>query len=225
MIFMAYKLSASSLYLFEECPRCFWLKLNKKISRPEVAFPSLPAGMDHILKEHFDSYTLLGELPPELNGKVADCKLFDDVKALRSMRAPNGSLKWEDEDGNVLCGAIDCLLVKGDRVIILDYKTRGYAIKEDTHKHYNNQMDIYAFLLQQAGYNIEDYAFLLFYFPKQVNRNGDFVFDSRLVRINVSPERARKLFRRGVEVLKGPMPAPSPDCGFCRWAEKLSVLY
>jgi hypothetical protein len=47
---MAYKLSPSSLSLLKECPRCFWLQFNKGIRRPSTVFPSLPGGMDRILK-------------------------------------------------------------------------------------------------------------------------------------------------------------------------------
>jgi len=35
-----YELSPSSLNLLEDCPRCFWLQLVKKIRRPNGAFPS-----------------------------------------------------------------------------------------------------------------------------------------------------------------------------------------
>jgi len=37
-----------------ECPRCFWLQIVKNIKRPAGIFPSLPSGMDKILKVHFD---------------------------------------------------------------------------------------------------------------------------------------------------------------------------
>ncbi|MCX6774543.1 MAG: hypothetical protein NTY99_00435 [DPANN group archaeon] len=53
---MAIKLSPSSLNLFKDCPRCFWLDKIKGISRPEGIFPSLPSGIDKVLKEHFDKH-------------------------------------------------------------------------------------------------------------------------------------------------------------------------
>ena len=64
---MTYKFSPSSLSLLKDCPRCFWLRFNKKINRPDSIFPSLPSGMDKILKEHFDKFMKKGELPPELS--------------------------------------------------------------------------------------------------------------------------------------------------------------
>src|SRR3989338_6659737 len=49
-------LSPSALNLFLECARCFWLEKVKKIKRPRGIFPSLPGGMDRIIKTYFDSY-------------------------------------------------------------------------------------------------------------------------------------------------------------------------
>ena len=49
-------LSASTLKLYLECPRCFWLHLNKRIERPRGPFPSLPSGMDRVLKGYFETY-------------------------------------------------------------------------------------------------------------------------------------------------------------------------
>ena len=63
---MSYKLSPSSLCLMEDCPRCFWLQFNKNIRRPNGIFPSLPSGMDRVLKAHFDSFRDKNELPSEL---------------------------------------------------------------------------------------------------------------------------------------------------------------
>ncbi len=47
---MTFTLSPSSLNLMEECPRCFWLEKHKVWKRPSSVFPSLPSGMDNILK-------------------------------------------------------------------------------------------------------------------------------------------------------------------------------
>ena len=63
---MTYKLSPSSLNLMKECPRCFWLAKHKVWKRPSGIFPSLPSGMDKILKVHFDKFMEKDELPPEL---------------------------------------------------------------------------------------------------------------------------------------------------------------
>ena len=162
---MTYKLSPSSLNLMHECQRCFWLTQHKVWSRPASVFPSLPSGMDSILKKHFDKFCEKGLLPPELcdNKECKGCKLFDDVELLNTWRSNFKGISYSDKEGNILHGAVDNLLVKGKKIIVLDYKTRGFPVKEDTHEHYVPQMEIYNFLLRENGYSTEDYFFLLFY--------------------------------------------------------------
>jgi len=53
---MPFKISPSSISLMNECPRCFWLDKHKVWIRPNGIFPSLPSGMDSILKKHFDKF-------------------------------------------------------------------------------------------------------------------------------------------------------------------------
>lgn len=67
---MEYKLSPSSLNLLEDCPRCFWLKMVKKIYRPMGPMSSIPIKMDSIIKHYFNKYRDLGQLPPIIEGKV-----------------------------------------------------------------------------------------------------------------------------------------------------------
>ena len=97
---MTYKFSPSSLSLLKDCPRCFWLHFKKGIKRPAGIFPSLPSGMDMILKAHFDKFRDKGELPPELNEINGKIKLFDDVELLKIWRSNFKGIRWEDKEGN-----------------------------------------------------------------------------------------------------------------------------
>lgn len=220
---MTYKFSPSTLSLLKECPRCFWLHFNKGIKRPDTIFPSLPSGMDKILKAHFDSFIGKEKLPPELKDMKDEIALFDDTELLRVWRNNFKGIQWTDEKGNLFMGAVDNILQKGKKLIILDYKTRGYPLKEDTAKHYQDQLDIYTFLLRKNGYETEDYAYLLFYHPDKVNENGDFVFHTDLVRMEVSVKNAERIFNEAVKVLEGDMPEPSDNCQFCRWVDKCKL--
>jgi len=211
---MTFKLSPSSLSLFQECPRCFWLDKRDKWKRPNGIFPSLPSGMDAILKKHFDSFRDKGRLPPEIkgNGDFEGMKLFDDESLLKVWRSNFKGLRWTNEEGNILHGAIDNLLVKGKKLIVLDYKTRGFALKEDTHKSYQHQLDIYNFLLRKNGYETEDYGFLLFYIPEKVLETGEVVFDKQVVKMEANVHHAEKLFNNALKLLKGKCPKKS-----CEW--------
>ena len=143
---MSYKLSPSSINLFLECPRCFWLQLVKGIKRPEGIFPSLPSGMDKILKAHFDSYAEKGTLPPEISahGLKNGYQLFSDKKTLDIWRSNFKGITYTDKTSGVLLrGAVDNILTNGKKLIVLDYKTRAFPLKEDTNTHYQTKMDVY----------------------------------------------------------------------------------
>ena len=142
---MLFKLSPSSLNLMYECPRCFWLSKHKKWSRPSTPFPQLPNGMDRVLKSHFDKFRDRGELPPEIKDHhhTKNLKLFDNVELLTLWRNNRKGIQWKDSDGNILSGAVDNLLIKGKKLIVLDFKTKGSSLKDETEAGniYQNQLD------------------------------------------------------------------------------------
>jgi len=223
---MPYKLSPSTLELMEQCPRCFWLQFRKDIKRPRGIFPSLPSGMDRVLKVHFDSFMGKGKLPPELcNDECKNLKLFDNKELLKEWRNNLKGIQWKDSNGNILKGAVDNLLQKGDKLIVLDFKTRGYPCKEDTADYYQCQLDVYNFLLRQNGYKTEDYAYLLFYVPKEVDSKGKVVFDNDLIKMEVDVNNAEKIWKKALKLLEDDMPKPSENCEYCkRDSELLEVV-
>ncbi len=212
---MPYKLSPSSLNLMEECQRCFWLELNSGISRPNGIFPSLPSGMDRVLKAHFDSFRDRKALPPELNGVNAE--LFGNTELLDVWRNNRKGIQFNDDKGNLVRGAVDDILQNGSRLIVLDFKTRGFPVKDDTAGHYQLQLDVYNFLLRKAGYETEDYAYLLFYHPKEVEEDGDVAFHADLVKMGISTKNAEKAISKALEILQGKIPEINPECQFCEW--------
>ncbi|MBD3210697.1 hypothetical protein GF318_04930 [Candidatus Micrarchaeota archaeon] len=215
---MPFRLSPSTLGLFTECPRCFWLDYVKNIKRPRTIFPSLPSGMDRLFKKNFDSYRKKGQLPPELCTVGKEVSLFGDRSLLDVWRNNFRGISWADRDGNILRGAVDDVLQKGDKLIVLDYKTRGFPLKDDTAKWYQDQLNTYTYLLRKNNYETEDYAYLLFYHPTGINDGGSISFQADLVTVDVNPLDAEKLFEKALETLNGPMPAPAEGCEFCRWA-------
>jgi len=214
---MTFKLSPSSLNLFKECPRCFYLTMHKIWKRPAGIFPSLPSGMDRILKTHFDKFRDKKMLPPELadNKNCRGLKLFNEKEKLKDWQANLKGIQFTDKKGNLLRGAVDNILVKGKKLIVLDYKTRGFPLKEDTAEHYQLQLDVYNFLLRKNGYSTGDYAFLLFYVPREVLTTGKIVFDTELVKMKTDPKRAEKAWKKALKLLEGECPKKHQDCPWC----------
>lgn len=105
-------------------------------------------------------------------------------------------------------------------MIVLDYKTRGYPLKDDTLSHYQDQMDIYNLLLRKNGYETEDYTYLLFYYPHQVEENEYVCFKTELITIQIGIKNAEQIFQKAVDILEGDCPEPDKECVFCRWANE-----
>ncbi|MBW6442681.1 PD-(D/E)XK nuclease family protein [Patescibacteria group bacterium] len=213
----SFRLSPSSLTLMKECKRCFWLTHHNIWKRPTGIFPSLPSGMDKILKIHFDKFRKENKLPPELAESIecSDMKLFENEELLKIWQDNRKGISWIDKEGNELRGAIDNLLVKNEKIIVLDYKTRGYALKENTHEYYQMQMDIYNFLFYKNNYPTENFAFLLFYVPKEVLPTGEIIFDTTLKKINTSLENAERVWKDALMLLHGDCPKER-----CEWCER-----
>ena len=215
------KLSPSSLNLFLDCPRCFWLDKKKGIRRPEGIFPSLPRGMDSVIKEYFDDYRIKGEMPPEIKGKVAG-KLFSDLDTLkvwRNWRATN--LCYEDKSVNaVLTGALDDCLVDGEHYLPLDYKTRGYELKDDPREYYQNQLDCYTLMLESSGYKTKGLAYLVYYWPLEAKKDGVFKFHVEPIKIETDINTAKKTVRDAALLLAGSEPKADGECEYCGFASQ-----
>jgi len=219
------RLSPSSLNLFLECPKCFWLRQNKGIHRPSGPFPSLPSGMDNLIKKYFDYYRLRGKLPPELRGKVGSAELFPDVEMLDKWRNWRTGLTYvNEESGATLSGAIDDLMVEGDKYVVADYKTRGYDVKPGGEKFYQNQLDQYALLLEKNNMPPTNFAWLIYWIPKNIipteevaNNMVGVSFEIVLKKVTTDTSRALEVFKAAIGLLNGPMPQSHSNCSFCSW--------
>lgn len=217
------RLSPSTLNLFLECPKCFWLEQVKGIHRPRGIFPSLPSGMDALIKKYFDKYRLQGKLPPEIDGKVEGV-LMADLNLLNEWRNWRTGLVYRDsEAGAILTGALDDLLVNPEKGIYmpLDYKTRGYDLKEDSSSFYQNQLNCYALMLEANGLKQPGFGYLVYYIPKDIKEEGQVRFEITVKRMDTDSAAAKKVFEDAIVLLNGPMPKSHSSCIYCSWGNDL----
>jgi len=59
----------------------------------------------------------------------------------------------------------------------------------------------------------EDFAFLLFYVPREVTATGKVIFDSELVRVKCNDERGEKVFKQAIKLLNSN--CPNKVCEWC----------
>ena len=149
--------------------------------------------------------------------------MFDDKELLEMWRNNRKGVSFTDKEGNVLHGAVDNILTRKEKLIVLDYKTRGFPLKEDTAEHYQNQLDIYNFLLRKNGYETENFSFLLFYVPKEVLETGEVIFNTHLVKMEVDVDNAEKLWKKALKLLNSSCPKKhaEDDPEKCEWCKMI----
>ena len=206
------QLSASTLKLFRECPRCFWLHINKQIERPRGPFPSLPSGIDRVLKGYFETYRKQGTLPPLVQGKFEGTLSFQPL-TLGFNDARTKARLWGKLD--------DCIVLRDQRLAPLDHKTRASAPADIgyTEKYYKFQMDVYTLLLERNGHRTSRTAYVVYYFPLDGILHEGFPFGVVVHTITTDPEGAYEVFASACRCLEGPLPSSGEACEFCRWAD------
>ena len=210
------KLSPSSLNLFIECPRCFWLYVNRGIQRPRIPVATITTGLDRVIKDYFNLYRQKNILPPLLKGKVPG-RLIAKI--------PNkGWLEYVDTKENARLGGYldECVDLGDNFYAVLDHKTRGRA-PDEVHRAYQLQMDVYTFLLEKNRFPTKKTAYIVYYFPLKVNENNDFLFEALVKEIKTSPEEAKEVFYQAIKVLKSPVPKINDTCEFCKWIKTQDI--
>lgn len=219
------RLSATSLNLYRECPRCFWLEHSGQIHRPRGIFPSLPGGMDNVIKKYFDGFRSTGSMPPELIGKV-EGSLVRDQALMERLRSWRTSPSYRDPNLNAtLIGALDECFVDGGLYIPVDYKTRGYPLKEGAKEYYQDQLNCYTLLLEANGMKTKRFAYLIYYYPDSVKASGVVQFNVEPKKLTTDPEAAKSHLIEVVKLLRQPQPPPHhSSCEFCSWGREAFEL-
>lgn len=208
-------LSPATVNLYRECPRCFYLHMKYAIKRPRGPMPSIATGLDSVLKRYFDYYRSIKELPPELKDEMKGY-LIETLKPTyyRDIR-----------DGYCLLGKLDdCLVTEKNTYVPLDHKTRA-SVAEDIHPAYQLQMELYCILLEGNGMKTEGTAYLLYYYPLNVNPDegaASIIFGMDIKKVSVDMEHAMGFVEDAIGCLeKKEIPDASEDCEYCRWIESM----
>jgi len=221
----------SGLTFYKECERCWWLTKNTDWKRPTYGFPTLPGGIDKILKKYYDEFRTQNLLPPEISThpKYKTLKPFHNQTKLteyrrsrwRKAKIEEQGLVYKDENlRSILHGGIDELLETADgKLVVLDYKTRALPPKENTVEWSRLQLNTYTFLLQKLGHKTENYALLIYYWPEKIKQNGDFQFNSEIKEINIDIDLVLSTWKDAVNTINPPS-CPTTTCEWCEYFPK-----
>lgn len=228
------KLSPSALSKFNACPRCFWLERVQNLPAPRGIFPTLPSGMDRIIKVWYDRHRGTSTLPLEIRW-CAPGLLFNDQKLLEQWRSWKTGLQAKLTKDIIVSGALDDLLYDSatELYYVLDYKTRGSAPRPGaTEEYYSIQGDSYALMLEANKMSPGPEAYFVYYWPVQAvatdsafpPANIKFEFQVQAVKIPVKPKRAKELALKAARCLTGKIPLANISCELCPYTHERSIL-
>ena len=210
-------LSHSGLDVLYRCPRCFWLKYKMGISQPEEIVSRLPDRFDRVIKNYFNIFRDINELPPMIKGKVPGRleKPFQDVYF------------YDINEKYGFYGRLDeCLVSEEGEYIPVDFKTASSDPREkEIFPSYQNQMDEFTFLLEKNNKKTAGFAYLIYFYPAESKElHNGFPMIVHIQEVRTHPEKVEGRLREAIEILEKDIPLPAKTCSFCKWYEQLNKV-
>jgi CRISPR/Cas system-associated exonuclease Cas4 (RecB family) len=162
-----FKVSRSKIELFMQCPRCFWLDVRLKITRPSSPPFNINKAIDELFKKEFDSYRLKGEAHPLMRDNQIKAIPYAH-KDLDTWRYNFTGVVHVHEPSNLhIFGAVDDIWVNPEgELIVVDYKAtakdKPVNLDADWQKSYKRQLEVYQWLLRQNGFKVSPTGYFVY---------------------------------------------------------------
>ena len=165
-----FKVSRSKIELFTQCPRCFWLDVRHKITRPSSPPFNINKTIDELFKKEFDVYRAKGEPHPLMldNQIKAIPYQHDDLDTWRYNFT--GITTLHEATNLHIFGAVDDIWVNdAGELIVVDYKATSkdkpvtaLGPEGGWQDMYRRQMEIYQWLLKQNDFSVSDTGYFVY---------------------------------------------------------------
>lgn len=231
-----YKLSRSKIELFTQCPRCFWLDVRHKITRPSTPPFNINKAIDDLFKKEFDAYRAKKEPHPIMQkGKVKAVPM--QHPELDVWRHNFTGVTTLHEPTNLhIFGAIDDVWInEKEELIVVDYKATAKStevnIDSEWQISYKRQLEIYQWLLKQNGFKVSDTGYFV-YTNAKFDADGFFDkidFVTKLIPYTGDSSWVESTIINMKDCMDGDIPgvgkaAMGGDCEYCLYAKARTEL-
>lgn len=231
-----FKVSRSKIELFKQCPRCFWLDVRLKITRPNTPPFNINKAIDELFKKEFDVHRKKGTPHPimEKNGVKAVPMQHDQLDDWRYNFT--GVATLHKATNLRVFGAIDDLWVNdAGEMIVVDYKAtakdKPVSIDSDWQISYKRQLEVYQWLLRSNGYKVSDIGYFV-YTNGRVDLDGfhdKLEFRTVLIPYEGDSSWVDSTLKEMKKCMDSDMPAVGKaamggDCDYCTYAKKRTEL-
>ncbi len=219
-----------------QCPRCFWLDVRLKITRPSSPPFNINKAIDELLKKEFDSYRLKSKPHPWMidNNINAVPMQHADLETWRHNFT--GVFTLHEPTNLHVFGAVDDIWVDDEgKLIVVDYKAtakaREVSIDSDWQMSYKRQLEVYQWLLRANGFDVNDTGYFV-YTNGRMDLEGFYdkvEFVTKIIPYTGSDSWVEKTLVKMKKCMEGEMPAVGQaamggDCDFCTYARQRTEL-
>ncbi len=232
----AFKVSRSKIELFMQCPRCFWLDVRLKITRPNSPPFNINKAIDELMKKEFDGYRIKSEPHPWMTDNQIKAVPMQHEKLNEWRHNFTGIVTIHKPTNLHVFGAIDDLWVDSDgQAIVVDYKATAKDKEVDINSpwqiSYKRQLEVYQWLLRQNGLDVSDTGYFV-YTNGRLDLDGFFdkvEFRTKVIPYTGSDSWVEPTLIKMKECMDGEMPpigvaAMGGDCDFCTYARNRTEL-
>ena len=219
-----------------QCPRCFWLDVRLKITRPNSPPFNINKTIDELLKKEFDTYRAKAEPHPLMRDNAIQAVPFkhDDLDKWRENFV---GVQYKHLATNLLVfGAVDDIWVTdAGELVVVDYKAtskdKEVSIDADWQISYKRQMEVYQWLLRQNGFKVSNMGYFV-YTNGRIDLDGfnDRVeFRTKVIPYTGSDAWVEPTIKKMKQCMEGEMPAVGTaamggECDFCMYAKRRTEL-
>tara|TARA_B100000886_G_scaffold287223_1_gene211822 strand:- start:206 stop:1024 length:819 start_codon:yes stop_codon:yes gene_type:complete len=195
-----YEVSRSQIQSFMNCPACFWMNRVKGIKFPGMPGFLLNSATDTLLKKDFDRYREMQKPHPFMErndlGHLVPFKHENFELWTKSLQL--GLRTFHEPSNLIIGGGLDDVWhdLKTDEIFVVDYKStagrkndEGTALNQITlvgayKESYKKQMDMYQWILRQAGFNVSRTGYFVYV-------NGDQHFEDGMLEDEIDKANMR----------------------------------
>lgn len=232
----AFKVSRSKIELFTQCPRCFWLDVRLKITRPSSPPFNINKAIDELLKKEFDIYRQKAEPHPWMSDNKIKAVPMQH-KDLDTWRYNFTGVFTLHKPTNLhVFGAVDDVWInEAGEVIVVDYKAtsknKPVDISAGWQVTYKRQMEVYQWLLRANGFKVSDTSYFV-YTNGRIDVEGFYdklEFKTKVIPYTGSDNWVEPTLLKMKQCMDGDMPEVGiaimgGSCEFCEYAKKRTEL-
>lgn len=163
-----FKVSRSKIELYMQCPRCFWLDVRLKITRPSSPPFNINKTIDELYKKEFDVHRKAKTAHPIMTeNKLTGVVPFPHADLDKWRHNFTGVSTLHEPTNLHVFGAVDDVWVnEAGELMVVDYKATSKAkevsLDSDWQISYKRQMETYQWLLRQNGFDVSDTGYFVY---------------------------------------------------------------